>query len=134
MKRDDGIIKWLEFYPKYGCLVIAHTSEQQLVGTVSVNVLGLDPQEFGLHSGGHGDGHYDYFGLPTGYKTLHVSMLLESSLEKIKQTFEELLKKAQKRKNAERSAKGGNQGHQYTPAFIYALFLQAGKCQCFSEC
>ena len=134
MKRDDGIIKWLKFYPKYGCLVIAHTSEQQLVGTVSVNVLGLDPQEFGLHSGGHGDGHYDYFGLPTGYKTLHVPMLLESSLEKFKQKIEELLKKAQNRKKTERSAKGGNQGHQYTPAFIYALLLQAEKCQCFSEC
>jgi hypothetical protein len=50
-KNDDGsCIQWLNFFPEYGCLVVAHSHDQHsLVGTVRVKVLGLDAYEFGLH-------------------------------------------------------------------------------------
>jgi hypothetical protein len=40
-------------------------------------------------------------------------------------TLQDLLRKAEARKGDNRSAAGGKQGHQKTPAFVHALALQA---------
>jgi hypothetical protein len=131
---DDSLInlQWLEYFPEYGSLVMAHAHPQQLAGTVSVSVLGLDAYEFGLHPAtpaGGGDGSnkgYDYLSQAPTYKALFVGTMDESDLDEFKDRFAKLLATARgERKGDKRSAAKGLQGHQFTPTLIHALLQQA---------
>lgn len=56
---------------------------------------------------------------------LHCGQLPAGLLQAFHSTLAAVLAKAKKRKGDERSAAGGHQGHQKTPAMIRALALQA---------
>jgi hypothetical protein len=125
-------------YTEYGSLVMAHAHPQQLAGTVSVSVLGLDAYEFGLHpaaagggGGGAGDGNkgFDYLSQSSTYKVLLVGTTDESDLDEFQNRFTQILSTARvERKGDKRSAAKGDQDHQFTPALIHALLIQVKKC------
>jgi hypothetical protein len=131
-KNDDGsCIQWLNFFPEYGCLVVAHSHDQHsLVGTVRVKVLGLDAYEFGLHPRTE-DRTYDHVSHAGKFKPIDVGTLHSSDLDRFKTRLFQILSTARTQCGGDgRSASGGKQGHQYTPAFIHAIARQAKTCPC----
>ena len=77
---------------------------------------------------------YQFSSVAKSVATLHVGEVELFKLEDFNSRFNVLLSKASERKGAERSAAGERQGHQKTPAFIHALFVQAINCRCALKC
>ena len=121
----DSLIKFLTFYPEYGSALCV-LSRKEMVGEVSIMVVGLDKYEFYVHPNGtQGPEYYDHLAVARDYKPLHAGLVLESELNNVMESFEELLTEGQTRTGNHRSAKFNKQGHQKTPAFILALAKQA---------
>jgi hypothetical protein len=133
---DDTALKllWLEYFPEYGSLVMAHPHPQQLAGMVSVTVLGMDEYQFGLHPTTTTTG-YDYLSQAPTYKVLFVGTLVDSDLDRFKSRFLQILSTARNecKGNKRSAAKKGDQGHQFTPALIHAMLIQAKRCKCCSS-
>jgi len=130
---SDEHVKLLEFLPEYGCSVLAIADDLTFADTVGLFILALDPHEFGIHNG-RGCGKYDYYGRATNFKTILLGGVAQSDLDDIMDRFQRLLLERQNRQGRDRSAAGGNQGHQFTPVMIQALLLQALCCGCKNEC
>jgi len=128
---SKNIIVWQQFFPEYGCLIIAHKEVMALYGIVFLQVLGLDRHNLEMHYPGS-TGHA-YIGNPTDYQALALGLIEESNLPNVGKRFAEYLAKAQTMRDTQRTAAGGRQGNQHTPAFIYALRSQANECKCTCE-
>ena len=121
----DSLIKRITFYPEYGSALCV-LSPNEMVGEVSILVLGLDNHEFYVHPNGEkGPECYDHLAVAKDYKPLFVGLVLESELNNFMKLFKELLSEAQLRTGNQRSANFNKQGHQKTPAFILAIAKQA---------
>jgi hypothetical protein len=122
----------IQWFPDYGCAVVFHTCSGQRSNYLSIDIIGLDNHQLEIRPGASA---YEFSSVARSYCRLHVGELSSEN----KQTFEEklgaLLKKAKQRKEDERSAASGKQGHQKTPAFLRALSIQALRCiACASQC
>eukprot|EP00978_Attheya_sp_CCMP212_P023960 scaffold74582_cov30-Attheya_sp.AAC.1 len=84
-----------------------------------------------MHSG-MPTGH-QALGVPSGFQVLDVGQIEEIDLEYLFVDFNRFLSNAMQRKGDKRSATGNQQGHQFTPALIHALLLQAKNCPCLPE-
>ena len=85
-------------------------------------MIGLDEHELEVHSGSNG---YEFSSVAKSYRCLHVGELTTDNKTSFDEKFADLLQKAKSRTGDKRSAAGGKQGHQKTPAFIHAILVQA---------
>ena len=85
-------------------------------------MIGLDEHELEVHSGSNG---YEFSSVAKSYRCLHVGELTTDNKTSFDEKFANMLQTAQSRKGDKRSAAGGKQGHQRTPAFIHAILVQA---------
>jgi hypothetical protein len=94
-------------------------------GEVALNLISLDLHRFQTSSK-LSIGGYSYVdtAFATDYEVLHIGTCTIDELPENEQAFQSLLAKVQSRTGDNRSAKGGQQGHQRTPAFIQALYQQ----------
>jgi hypothetical protein len=67
--------------------------------------------------------HQEYTARPGGHKVLSIGAVPQAALATFFKRFQKHLAKAQKRTGDKRSAAGGKQGHQKTPAFIEAILM-----------
>lgn len=71
LEGSDPAIKWLEWLPKYGSVIVAHAFPGQIPGTVALSVLGLDPHKLSLHGQRPGEsGAYDFLGRASDFVEL----------------------------------------------------------------
>ncbi|KAJ3057627.1 hypothetical protein HDU99_007218, partial [Rhizoclosmatium hyalinum] len=113
------VYKWL---PAYGCAIILEFVD---VNQLHVNLMFLD--EWTYHSRRLGTDSNVEFATPslknTGY--IHLGMVdKDVFLDKFATAFQKAISGAKGRTGETRSAAGGNQGHQRTPAFIKAVIIQ----------
>jgi len=118
-------IQWL---PEYGSVMVAHRGDLQMPGTTTISILGLDRHECFLHDDDKGG--YQHEADAMDYKVLVVGTLEEEMLQAFWSRFQQLHNVAKVRDGDRRTAVGGRQGHQFTPALIHALATQAIKCGC----
>ena len=116
------------WFPEYGSLVLKYKNRyDHNADMVSYVVLGLDEHRFEMHETSQ------HTSQAMSHKELWVGAKLDDSgivLQKFKNIFERESRKT----GDSRSAAGGKQGHQKTPAFIHALMMQAFECECDDEC
>lgn len=111
-------VKWL---PEYGSSVLSVSRATDVpVSVKKLCVLGLDNWEFGLHSGSNG---YEHTSSSNGYVILEAGRLpSDYSFDDFLTKFDKSLTKIQSSRTGKlRTAAGGEQGHQRTPAFVYAI-------------
>ena len=120
-KSCDNIV-WL---PKYGC-ALNKSTDGCMPGEVAVNLIALDLHQFQTTSKVSSNNSFNYVdtAFATGYQLLAIGICNEDELPAHEEAFQRLLSSAQSRSGDERSARGGKQGHQRTPAFIHALYRQ----------
>ena len=99
---------------------------------MSGSVIGLDDHDFKVH---RGKGRYQFTAVAKSFQTLCVGVIPNSSngQREFLRKFQSLFNKRRQKSGDERSAAGGRQGHQKTPAFIHAVMLQALKLKCDEE-
>ena len=125
---DGPCIKW---FPAYGCAAIYHSDSGQRYDYLSVDIIGIDRHELQVHVGKE---DYQFSSVAKSFAILHVGEVAIFNLEGFNRRFNGILKEASQRKGDQRSAAGERQGHQRTPAFIHALFVQALSCECTGKC
>lgn len=123
LKKSDQCSNCL-WLPGYGCAVLKSTNGCQS-GEVALNLISLDLHRFETRSKSSSGVHsYVDTGIATDYEVLHIGTCTIEELPEKEQAFQSLLAKVQSRTGDKRSASGGKQGHQRTPAFIHALWQQ----------
>ena len=92
-------------------------------GTYSIQGLGIDKHAFHSHTGKKS---YEINSTSSSFVSLPIgSVFGEEEVTNLFDKFETLRSKARARTGDQRSAAGGRQGHQFTPAMIEALLRQA---------
>jgi hypothetical protein len=117
----------MQFFPGYGCVLIFHNDIVQRHDSLSITILGLDSHDHVVHSGHN---QYQFSSIAQNYAEIHVGEIGLATKQDFLNRFQKLLDKASCRKGDKRSAAGGKQGHQKTPAFIHALLVQALNYNC----
>ena len=115
-------IPCIEWSPDYGCAIIFHSAQDQCSTNMKLNVSGLDKHEEEVHIGEKG---YQFSSVANSYVNLHVGEKRMEEKEKFWNRFQSTLSIVSKRHGDQRSAAGGKQGHQRTPAFIHAILKQS---------
>ncbi len=126
--NDPHCINW---FPGYGCVVLFHHANDQWSGEISIDVIGLDKHEHEMH---FGKNQYQSTSLAESYTTLHVGTIAVDEKVMFDTKFRQKFDEKRARKGDERSAAGGKQGHQKTPAFIHAVLIEALTCECNEDC
>jgi len=49
LEQKDKRVKWFEFCPRYGCVILCFTTSQQLPGMINIEILGLGETVFAMH-------------------------------------------------------------------------------------
>jgi hypothetical protein len=118
-------IRWL---PDYASAIIVHHANFQLPGTVNITIIGLDSHSFSMH---HDDADgYMHEADALDYKIRMAGTTEEEKVRAFWARFNEILMTAQTSRGGRRSAAGGDQGHQFTPALIHAVATQSINCPC----
>jgi hypothetical protein len=108
-------------FVQYGCVLIAFEGSFPEPGSVNLLLLSLDGWRFSI---GH-DGS-TFWAQPGDHAVLDAGTMPSSYLPDMLSKLHRLLAKAELKKADARSSKGGErQGHQKTPAFIYAIVQDA---------
>lgn len=95
-------------------------------GTVALSLIALDQHRFQTTSKlSTNTFSYVDTAIAMDYEVLLIGTWNVGDLEDLQQRFRTLLAAAQKKTGDSRSARGGKQGHQRTPAFIHALYREA---------
>lgn len=121
--------KNLSWFPDYGCVVLYNLKANDERRMIAIHVLSLDKFGKVVHIGGG----YQHTADATDFKLLFVGEILEEDLDKFNERFLKFLHMVIERCGKERSAAGGCQGHQRTPAFIHAILRQVYSCCCSCE-
>ena len=116
-------IDWL---PEYGCAVLKSGGEHTS-GLIALNLISLDLHKFEVSSKLAFGGEYHYVDNASSmnYAVQHIGTCPVGELEELQKRFSSKLAAAQMKRGNERSAAGGKQGHQKTPAFIHAVYREA---------
>lgn len=115
-------VDWL---PEYGCALLK--SEAGCTsGVIALNLISLDLHQFQTTSKLSADS-YNYIdnAIALDYEVLNIGTCTLGDLEDLQDKFQKLLASAKCQTGNNRSARGGKQGHQRTPAFIHALYREA---------
>jgi hypothetical protein len=125
-EEEEGRI---DYMPEYGCALMKSPAGCAS-GVVALNLISLDLHRFETRSARsttHDGGHHHYVdnASPAGYQVLHVGRFNLVDLKAGLDSFAGKLAAARTRTGDERSAAGGEQGHQRTPAFVHALLREA---------
>lgn len=110
----------VEWFPDYGCAVIFHTTQGQWPNNHSIDVIGLDEHKRKIHTG---QKKYQSTSVAKSFAVLHVGECKNDELDDFWIQFKENFSERTQRKGDQRSAAGGRQGHQRTPAFVHAVLL-----------
>ena len=110
--------KTIEWLPKYGAAILGRPT---IHGEYHLSVIGLDKWEFVVHSSPQGRSHTAY---SSGY-SIAFAMNTEAQWGDLIQKFRKIFSKAIQNTGNKRSAYYNEQGHQKTPAFIYAVLNDA---------
>ncbi|KAL7553023.1 hypothetical protein ACHAWF_016264 [Thalassiosira exigua] len=115
----------IDWMPEYGCAVIK-TNAGCTSGAIALNLIGLDLHQFQTTSKSASNS-YSYIdsAIAKAYEVFHIGTCSVEKLEDVQGEFKRLLATAKTRTGDKRSARGGKQGHQRTPAFIHALYREA---------
>ncbi|CAM9355098.1 unnamed protein product [Chrysoparadoxa australica] len=111
-------VRW---YPQYGCALVIVSVDKSLLKTSLLKLVALDDWCFATH----GSGRVDFISHPGGFKVLTVGEIGPTTEMLFFECFEKLWAKAKARKGKDRTAAGGKQGHQKTPAFVLAVMEDA---------
>ncbi|KAL3804145.1 hypothetical protein HJC23_013664 [Cyclotella cryptica] len=119
--KPFATVEWL---PGYGSAVMKSVYGCSS-GEVTLNLIALDQHRFQTTSKLSASG-YDYVdtAFATDFEVLHIGICTLDQLPTVDDAFRRLLSSAQAKTGDARSARGGKQGHQRTPAFIHALYRQ----------
>jgi hypothetical protein len=114
----------IDWMPEYGCALMKSTADCPS-GEVALNLIALDMHRFQSTSKSSPSGYaYVDTAFATDYEVLHIGICTIQELPNRLSEFQGLLVLAQSQTGGKRSARGGKQGHQRTPAFIHALYRQ----------
>lgn len=113
--------KAVQVHGEYGCALLI---TQSLIAAAReprchVQVLGLDGWEYHVHCSQAS--RYEWTSSSKGYAVLQAGSFPVSLLSKFNSDFNAALDKAKQRKAEQRSAASNAQGHQKTPAFVWAV-------------
>ena len=111
----------IEWFPGYGCAIIFHRAKNQWSTNLSIDVIGLDNHEFKVHVGQR---KYQNTAVSNSFSVLSVGQINVNDKSSFYDRFQKVLQKTSKKVGNDRSAEGGKQGHQRTPAFIHAILNQ----------
>ena len=100
-----------------------------MAGKTAVLEIGLDLHRFRLHSMAR-SGFLDHTADAKDYALMSIGMIPSDEVNSFRNRFDGIFIKASSRTSEDRTAAGGQQGHQRTPAFIHALLCQAKECKC----
>lgn len=119
----------IDWMPKYGCALMK-SKAGCTSGVIALNLISLDLHQFDTRSEPSSNG-YNYVdnASSTGYQLLHIGTCDIDDLKTRQDSFSGKLAAAQTRTGDKRSAAGGQQGHQKTPAFIHALYREVFSMQ-----
>ncbi len=123
LEQRDEHVKWLEFCPQYGCVILGFTAaEQPPSGVVNVEVLGLDKPEFTLHGNfSNGKAKYDHFMKFSGnFVSLFAGRAEESELGGLKAKFHNGLGNHGQSRYANQQRR-----HPYSPDHVHAVMKHA---------
>ncbi|KAL3776347.1 hypothetical protein ACHAW5_003521 [Stephanodiscus triporus] len=114
----------IDWMPEYGCALMK-SKAGCTAEIIAFNLISLDLHQFETRSKPSCNG-YNYVdnSLPAGYQVLHIGTCNIDDLKARQDLFSSKLAAAQTRTGEKRSAAGGQQGHQKTPAFIHALYRE----------
>ena len=117
--RVGGAMVDCEFFPAYGCVLVQLTSLGAAAEpTTRLQLLGLDGWTFGISGP-------QFCATADAPAELFAGSVAASELPALLSAVHKKLSAAQKRKEDQRSAAGGKQGHQKTPAMILCLLEEA---------
>ena len=110
-------------FPEYGCTLLTFRELGSSIHPMAhLNLLSLDEWTMDVHMS-KGGSPYDSTSL--GWKELYCGSVPVGRLEVLDKVIEKYLLEVQKRKGNDRSAAGGEKGHQKTPACIEAIVKDA---------
>jgi hypothetical protein len=117
-------IKWLE---PYGCAMVcvrARSTCKPLTSEVHIDIVGLDDWGFRTHSW---PGGVEFTSICSGAALISAGSVSDEALDDFCTKFDDILKRKRSVTGEQRSAEHNEQGHQKTPAFIWALVQDAIK-------
>lgn len=119
LEHRDERIKWRNFYPEYGCVILGFVCTEQPPGLLNLEVLGLDDPVSTMHGNFLAETpKYDHFWKSSGkFVPLQVGTIDEGNLAAFQKQFSRCL--------ASESGKRKREKHPYTPDFIRAVMQQA---------
>ncbi|CAM9708595.1 unnamed protein product, partial [Scytosiphon promiscuus] len=125
--QDNKSVLW---FPAYGCALLAIGSPKFPGGPtmrLHLSILGLDNWEFRPHwvHQSSGSSTLSHGSVAGGASIVHAGTVEESDRQLLFSKLQESLRQASQRHGNSRSAAGGKQGHQRTPAMIKALLDDA---------
>ena len=110
-------------FPKYGCTLLSfHELRSSIHPMAHLKLLGLDEWTMDVHMSKGGS---TYESTSLGWKDLYCGSVPVDRLEELDIVIEIYLREVQKRKGNDRSAAGGEKGHQRTPACIEGIIKNA---------
>ena len=112
-----------QHFPKYGCTLLTfHELGSSIHPMAHLKLLSLDEWTMDVHMS-KGGSPYDSTSL--GWKDLYCGNVPDGRLEELDRVIEMYLRGVQERKGDDRSAAGGEKGHQKTPACIEGVVKDA---------
>jgi hypothetical protein len=130
-KQEGNSVPRIEWFPAYGCAIIYHTARGQWSSKINIDVIGLDKHEQEVH---FGKTSYQFSSTAKSFVCLHVGEINAENIGNFLTKFQKLFNAKIQKTGNERSAAGGRQGHQRTPAFIHAVLRQTLACPCEGKC
>ena len=98
-----------------------YKSQGQWTNSHSIIVIGLDEHKQEVHTGQNKN--YQFSSSAKSYQVLHAGECDSNELDHVWSNFEKSFREGGERTGFLRSAAGGRQGHQRTPAFIHAVLI-----------